>query len=332
MTDTRAINSMFQEGPNSSLESVDAYGQTTSEFHNLYKDKVTPYIDDIIKAVGLDHTSLLKSVKAITSGDFFKQDMKGKIDSLLKNYGTNIASIKGQALDRLYSDIGVNPTAIDQYSVKIGDTYKKFKEHDYSSLMGDSELLQGLLGDETFSAIVNNSAAISYAKNLLDIADKWGLPESIDTISDFIKKQNKDVVDSVFAAYGNNVDGSYNLDVMSAILSANDSAALSMCSNNPALPSQIVSQFTIPDGTPVTGYKALGEKLVHILNLIAPYYLEGTRGVSLVNLAPFSIMSEDCLTVMRYLPRYYQAACMGNTYTSVSVKDEVKSMYPYVTM
>lgn len=332
MTDTRVINSMFEEGPNSNLESVDAYGQTTSEFHNLYKDKVSPYIDDIIKSVGLDASSLLKTVKAVTSGEFFKQDMKGKIDTLLKEHGTNIASIKGKALDRLFSDIGVNPKAVDEYTVKIGDTYKRIKDHDYSSLMGDSDLLRGLLGDETFQSIVNNDATISYAKNLLDIADKWGLPESIDTINDYLKHHDKDVVDSVFSAYGNNKDGTYNLDVMDAILNANESAALSMASNNPELPSQIVSQFAIPSGTPVTEYKGLGEKLARILNRIAPYYLEGIRQTSHVNLAPFSIMSADCLTVMRYVPRYYEAACIGSTYQTVNLKESLKEMYPYIAL
>lgn len=333
MADNRTINGLFEEGPNSNLESVDAYGQTVSEFHNLYKDKVSPYIDDIVKAIGFDNTSLLKTVKTMTSGDFFQKDAKGKIDSLLKGYGTNLSAIKGTAYDRLFSDIGINPKAVDEYSLKLDGQIKTIKDHDWSSLVSDSELLRGVLGDDAFGSLINNTAAISYAKNLLDIADRWGLPESIDDISAFIKTQNRDVADSVFAAYGSNSDGAYNIDVMDAIIAANENAALSMCANNPGLPNQIVSGYSIPSDKNASQYRECADKLVYVLNKIAPYYLKSYRGnKELINLAPFSIMSQDCLTLMQTIPEYFSAACIGNTYSVVDVKTSLKAYYPYIAM
>lgn len=333
MSNDNTVTSLFSEGADSTLQSADAYSQVSNSIQNLYKDKVSPYMDDIVKSVGFDSSSILKTVKTVASGNFMKLNAKDKLDSLLRNYGTNLNSIKGKAMDRLFSDIGVNPKAIDEYSVKIGDTIKQVKNHDYSSLMGDSELLKGILGDETFSSIVNNDAAIAYAKNLLDIADRWGLPESVDTITAFIKEQNDDVVHAVFASYGSNTDGTYNLNVVEAILNGHESAAISMAANNPDLPNQICEQYHVPSDSTPNDYLRLAYQLESVLSKIAPYYLTGYRGnTGYVNLAPFTIMSDDAIVVMRTHPKYYQAACIRATYTRTDMLSELKEFYPYIAI
>ena len=327
-TGSLTTSTLFQTGPTDNIESVDIYGATTRALHNAYQTKTVGYIDSLFKGISLGKGSLFSTVKTVFSKDFMKLDAKDKMTSLLGNFGVNVNSIAESVQNNLLKDVGVDPAQVMAYTNKVGDTITNLKNHDWESITGDFALLSGFLGNNVITDLIHNESLIAYARNLLEIAEEWRLPETIDYITKYLKDQSSDIAHSVYQRFGTSTRATYNVDILDKLLSSDPSAAQSLCSKNPSLPDQVIRNFTLT-GITADKYQEYAERLERVLNKLAPDYLTALRdNERCTNLYPFTIASSDAKKVLGLIDRYYPATLMGSKYPKEKASAIVKRYYP----
>jgi hypothetical protein len=189
-----------------------------------------------------------------------------------------------------------------------------------------------MLNDLSGNAILNRfdiGANVALLTAVLEEIDKWEVPEFVDEVMKYFKKDSEDAVFLATANSANQLSLNGDIDTIEAILRHTDPSSLTR--DVPDFAYRLLARYTFKNGETVADYPRRLEQLIRILDLLQPNWLYVTRGERQVySYAVLQGASPDAKTLLSTSDVHRIAVLTAPNYPVRSALSIMESMYPLV--